>query len=73
MKNRKVLVSGCFDLLHGGHVTFFKTAAAYGKVYVCIGRDKNLFLLKGIRPYFSEEERLYIVKSIKYVEDAFRC
>ncbi len=71
MKNRKVLVSGCFDLVHGGHVAFFKTAATYGKVYVCIGRDNNLLLLKGKGPYFSEEERLYIVKSIKYVEDAF--
>lgn len=71
IKNKKVLVSGCYDLLHGGHIAFFKTAAAYGRVYVSIGRDNNLMLLKGKKPYFSEEERLYIVKSIKYVEDAF--
>lgn len=71
MKNKKVLVSGCYDLLHGGHIAFFKTAAAYGKLYVSIGRDDNLFSLKGKRPYFSEEERLYIVKSVRYVEDAF--
>lgn len=71
MKNKKVLVSGCYDLLHGGHITFFKTAAVYGKLYVSIGRDDNLFSLKGKRPYFSEEERLYIVKSVRYVEDAF--
>ncbi|MGD0341821.1 MAG: adenylyltransferase/cytidyltransferase family protein, partial [Bacteroidales bacterium] len=71
MKSKKVLVSGCYDLLHGGHIAFFKTAAAYGKLYVIIGRDDNLFSLKGKRPYFSEEERLYLVKSIRYVEDAF--
>jgi cytidyltransferase-like protein len=71
MKIKKVLVSGCFDLLHGGHITFFKTASSYGKVYVSVGRDNNLSLLKGKKPYFSEEERLYIVKSIRYVEDAF--
>jgi cytidyltransferase-like protein len=71
MKSKKVLVSGCFDLLHGGHIAFFKTASSYGKVYVSIGRDNNLLLLKGKKPYFSEEERLYIVKSIRYVEDAF--
>jgi len=71
VKNKKVLVSGCYDLLHGGHIAFFKTAAAYGKLYVSIGRDDNLFSLKGKRPYFSEEERLYIVKSVRYVEDAF--
>jgi cytidyltransferase-like protein len=71
MENKKVLVSGCYDLLHGGHIAFFKTAASYGKLYVSIGRDENLLTLKGNKPVFSEVERLFIVKSIKYVEDAF--
>jgi len=71
MKSKKVLVSGCFDLLHGGHIAFFKTAASYGDLYVSVGRDNNLFNLKGKKPYFSEEERLYIVRSIKYVHEAF--
>jgi cytidyltransferase-like protein len=71
MKTKKVLVSGCFDLLHGGHIAFFKTAASYGDLYVSVGRDDNLFNLKGKKPYFSEEERLYIVKSIRYVSEAF--
>ena len=71
MKNKKVQVSGCFDLLHAGHIAFFKTAASYGDLYVSIGRDENLFNLKGKKPFFSEKERLYIVKSIKYVYDAF--
>jgi cytidyltransferase-like protein len=71
MKVKKVLVSGCYDLLHGGHIAFFETASAYGDLYVSIGRDENLLLLKGKKPVFSEEERLYIVKSISYVYDAF--
>jgi cytidyltransferase-like protein len=71
MSKKKVIVSGCYDLLHGGHIAFFKTAAAYGDLYVSVGRDENLLLLKGKKPVFSEEERLYIVKSIKYVHDAF--
>jgi cytidyltransferase-like protein len=71
MESKKVLVSGCFDLLHGGHIEFFKTAAAYGKLYVSIGSDDNLLMLKGKRPYFSQEERLFIVRSIKYVSEAF--
>jgi cytidyltransferase-like protein len=71
MKDKKVMVSGCYDLLHGGHVAFFKTAAAYGKLYVAIGRDDTLMHLKGNRPFFSQEERLFIVRSIKYVKDAF--
>lgn len=71
MKNKKVLVSGCFDLLHGGHIAFFKTAATFGDLYVSVGKDENLFQLKGKMPYFSQEERLYIVSSIKYVIRAF--
>jgi cytidyltransferase-like protein len=71
MRNKKVLVSGCFDLLHAGHIAFFKTASSYGDLYVSIGRDENLLLLKGRKPVFSESERLYIVRSIRYVYDAF--
>jgi cytidyltransferase-like protein len=71
MKHKKVLVSGCYDLLHGGHIAFFKTASAYGDLFVSVGRDENLFTLKGKRPVFSEAERLYLVKSIRYVHDAF--
>jgi cytidyltransferase-like protein len=71
MKSKKVFVSGCYDLLHGGHIAFFKTASTYGNLYVSIGSDENLRLLKGKNPVFSEEERLYIVKSIRYVHDAF--
>jgi cytidyltransferase-like protein len=71
MGNKKVFVSGCYDLLHGGHIAFFKTAAAYGDLYVSLGRDENLLFLKGKKPVFSEEERLYIVRSIRYVHEAF--
>lgn len=68
---KKVMVSGCYDLLHGGHIAFFRTAAAYGDLYVSVGRDENLLLLKGRKPVFSDDERLYIVNSIRYVHDAF--
>lgn len=71
MKEKTVLVSGCYDLLHGGHIAFFKTAAAYGKLYVAIGQDKNIIQLKGKAPYFSENERKFIVGSVKYVHEAF--
>jgi len=66
-----VLVSGCYDLLHAGHIAFFREAASYGKLYVSVGSDRNIELLKGKGPVFSEAERLYIVKAIRYVEDAF--
>jgi cytidyltransferase-like protein len=69
--NKKVFVSGCYDLLHGGHIAFFKTASQFGDLYVSLGKDENLLLLKGKKPVFSEEERLYIVRSIRYVHEAF--
>ena len=42
MANRKVFVSGCYDLLHSGHVEFFRQAAAYGDLYVGIGSDATI-------------------------------
>ena len=71
MKRKKVFVSGCYDLLHGGHIAFFKTASEYGDVIVSLGRDENLLLLKGKKPVFSENERLFIVRSVRYVSEAF--
>ena len=70
VKQKTVMVSGCYDLLHGGHIAFFKTAAVYGKLYVMIGSDDNILKLKGKAPYFSQEERRYIVGSVKYVHEA---
>jgi cytidyltransferase-like protein len=67
---KKVMVSGCYDLLHAGHIAFFKTAAAYGKLYVYLGRDENILQLKGKAPYFSQEERKYMVGAVRYVEEA---
>lgn len=64
------MVSGCYDLLHAGHITFFKTAAQYGKLHVFVGQDENIRFLKGKAPYFSQEERKYMVGAIKYVEKA---
>ncbi len=71
MKEKTVLVSGCYDLLHGGHIAFFKTAASYGKLYVAVGQDKNVLQLKGKAPYYSEKERKFVVGSVKYVHEAF--
>jgi len=70
-KRKKVLVSGCYDLLHAGHVAFLREAASFGRLFVTIGSDRNVGLLKGKPPYFSQEERLYIIKNISCVEDAW--
>ena len=67
----KVFVSGCYDLLHSGHVEFFRQAAEYGDLYVGIGSDKTIEAYKHHKTVYSEQERLFMVKSIRYVKDAF--
>lgn len=70
MKNKKVFVSGCYDLLHSGHVEFFRQAAEFGQLYVGIGSDATILKLKNHHTVYRENERLYMVKSIRYVTDA---
>ena len=68
---KKVFVSGCYDLLHSGHVEFFKQAAAYGDLYVGIGSDATYLGYKHRKTVYSEQERLFMVKAIRYVKDAY--
>ena len=68
---KKVFVSGCYDLLHSGHVEFFRQAAQYGDLYVGIGSDKTIEGYKHHKTIYSEQERLFMVKSIRYVKEAY--
>ena len=71
MSNKKVFVSGCYDLLHSGHVEFFRQASQYGDLYVGIGSDKTIEALKGHKTMYSEQERLFMVRAIRYVKEAY--
>ena len=68
--SKKVFVSGCYDLLHSGHVEFFRQASQYGDLYVGIGSDATILDYKHHKTVYSEQERLFMVKSIRYVKDA---
>jgi cytidyltransferase-like protein len=67
----KVFVSGCFDMLHSGHIAFFRAAAAYGDLHVALGSDATVYQLKGRLPVNTQDERLYMVRSVSCVKDAF--
>ncbi|MDP6039624.1 MAG: adenylyltransferase/cytidyltransferase family protein, partial [Candidatus Latescibacteria bacterium] len=67
----KVFVSGCFDMLHSGHVAFFQSAAQYGDLYVAIGADKTVYELKGRTTVNTEEERQFMIQSLACVHTAF--
>ena len=69
-KPKKIFVSGCFDLMHSGHVAFLNEAAGYGDVYVALGSDKTINELKGRETVNSEQERKYMLENLKSVK---RC
>ena len=69
-RRKRIFVSGCFDLLHSGHVAFFREAAQLGDLYVSVGNDANVTALKK-RPMFPEDERVYMVQAIRWVHKAF--
>lgn len=71
MANKKVFVSGCYDLLHSGHVEFFQQASQFGDLYVGIGSDATYLEYKHRKPMFPEEERLFMVKNVKAVKEAY--
>jgi cytidyltransferase-like protein len=67
----RVVVTGCYDWLHSGHIRFFMDAAAYGALYAVVGSDRNVALLKGEgHPLQREAERRYMVGAVKAVH---RC
>jgi cytidyltransferase-like protein len=69
--HRRVIVTGCYDWLHSGHIRFFEEASQYGDLYVVVGHDANVRLLKGEgHPLFGQEQRRYMVGSVRYVTQA---
>lgn len=65
---KRVIVTGCYDWLHTGHLRFFEEASEYGELNVVIGSDENVRFLKGEgHPLFSESERRFVVGSFKTV------
>lgn len=68
---RRVVVTGCFDWLHSGHVEFFHQAAAIGELYVVVGSDRNVRFLKGDgHPLHGQDERRYMVGAVRAVHRA---
>ncbi len=68
---KNVYVIGVFDLFHRGHVELLKNSKALGeRLIVAINGDQMVADYKR-RPFYSEEDRLAIIKSCRYVDDAF--
>jgi cytidyltransferase-like protein len=68
---KRVIVTGSYDWFHSGHVRFFEEASTLGDLYVVVGHDANIKLLKGDgHPLLSQAERLYMVRAVRHVHQA---
>lgn len=71
MRHKKVvLVGGCFDILHPGHVIFLQKAKKAGDILVVLlESDQKVKKLKGVnRPVHTQKMRAIILKALKFVD-----
>ena len=66
-----VLVGGCFDLLHFGHISFLKQAKALGEcLVVALESDENVRRMKGdARPVHTQAQRKEMLESLSFVDE----
>jgi len=73
-KQKVILASGVFDLLHLGHVRFLEEAKKAGgpnaKLIVIVARDSTVKKRKGKKPIMPEYQRCALVASLKVVDEA---
>lgn len=72
MKNNdkvKIAVSGYFDPIHVGHLEYLKMAKSLGDILVVIVNNNHQCILKKGKFFMDENDRLEIVKAIKYVDE----
>jgi FAD synthetase len=69
----RIMLFGTFDILHKGHLNFFKQARGLAKnpyLIVSVARDVNVQKIKGRKPLFNEKRRLKTIKKSKLVDKA---
>ena len=69
-KEKIVFTNGCFDILHPGHIHILDQAKSYGDMLIVgLNSDNSIKRLKGpSRPKVSQNDRLKILSSIKFVD-----
>lgn len=65
-----VMTNGCFDIIHRGHIKLLEEARKMGdRLIVAINSDASVKRLKGNeRPINTEEDRAYVLSSLKAVD-----
>lgn len=66
---KKVFISGCYDILHGGHIQFFKEARALGDhLTVCFASDKVLWDHKKRQTSIPQDHKLALMTALDIVD-----
>ena len=66
---KKVFVSGCYDIIHGGHVQFFEEARALGDhLTVSFASSEVLWIHKRRKPSIPDEHKKALLESLRVVD-----
>lgn len=66
---KKVFISGCYDILHGGHIQFFREAKALGDhLTVCFASDEVLWEHKNRRTSIPQDHKLALMQAIDIID-----
>ena len=66
----KVFVSGCYDIIHAGHIEFFKAARQHGDhLTVCMASDEVYRAWKRREPALPEDSRAAILRELRCVDE----
>ena len=70
-QGKTVLTFGVYDMLHIGHILLFKRAKEYGDKLIAAVQDGDVILKykPDTRVIYTTEERLYMVSTIRYVDE----
>lgn len=72
LNHKTVITFGTFDVIHIGHINILERAAALGdKLIVGISSDQLNINKKGRAPIYSQNERMKIISSLKFVDKVF--
>ena len=70
--SKTVFVSGCYEILHAGHLEFFRQARALGDyLFVCAAGDRTIWRLKRRAPALPENDRLELLWALRSVDKVF--
>ncbi|HGF6384914.1 TPA: adenylyltransferase/cytidyltransferase family protein, partial [Escherichia coli] len=69
---KRIITFGTFDVFHVGHINILERAKALGDyLIVGVSSDQLNFSKKQRFPIYSQDDRLKIISSLKFVDEVF--